>query len=83
METSGASPTVEQNACMIPIVVDTLARKKKEGPSIMDHFLLFFVPSQEKAAKAAYLSKNPLLEIVGFFVHVLCIYWRTSDGLFW
>ncbi|KAG2672328.1 hypothetical protein I3760_13G035300 [Carya illinoinensis] len=57
LETSGASSTVEQIAWMISIAADTIARKEKEGLSFASPFLLFLVPSQEKAAKVRSVCK--------------------------
>lgn len=51
METSGNSATDEQIAWMVSSAADTIARKEKEGLSFASPFLLFLVPSQEKAAK--------------------------------
>jgi hypothetical protein len=51
LETSGASSTVEQIAWMFSTAADTIARKEKEGLTFASPFLLFLVPSQEKAAK--------------------------------
>lgn len=51
LETSGTSSTSEQIAWIISTAADTMARKEKEGLLLSSPFLLFLVPSQEKAAK--------------------------------
>ena len=51
LETSGTSSTLEQIAWMISTAADTMARKEKDGLLLISPFLLFLVPSQEKAAK--------------------------------
>lgn len=51
LETSGLCSSLEQIAWMISTAADTIARKEKEGLFLTAPFLLFIVPSQEKAAK--------------------------------
>lgn len=51
METSGTSATTEQIAWMVSGAADTYVRKEKKGLSVANPFLLFLVPSQEKAAQ--------------------------------
>lgn len=58
LETSGFSCTIEQIAWVVSIAADTIARKEKEGLSFNSPFLLFLVPSQEKAAKVCYAFVN-------------------------
>ena len=53
LETSGPSSTVEQIAWIVSTAADTIARKEKEGMTFANPFLLFIVPSQEKAAKVS------------------------------
>ncbi|CAK9159617.1 unnamed protein product [Ilex paraguariensis] len=55
-ETSGAS-TTEQIGWMASTAADTIARKEKEGQSFTSPFLLFLVPSQEKATKVRIVCK--------------------------
>ncbi|XP_034703766.1 probable ATP-dependent RNA helicase ddx5 [Vitis riparia] len=57
LETSGACSTLEQIAWMISTAADTIARKEKEGLFLTSPFLLFLVPSQEKAAKVRAVCK--------------------------
>ncbi|CAL5363402.1 unnamed protein product [Camellia sinensis] len=53
LETSGACSTIEQIAWMASTAADTIVRKEKEGLLLTSPFLLFLVPSQEKAIKGA------------------------------
>ncbi|KDP45031.1 hypothetical protein JCGZ_01531 [Jatropha curcas] len=62
LETSGSLCTIEQIAWIISIAADTIARKEKEGLSLASPFLLFLVPSQEKAAKVRLVCK-PLKDL--------------------
>lgn len=55
MEISGNPATTEQIAWIVSSAADTIARKEKEGLSFASPFLLFLVPSQEKAAKVCTL----------------------------
>ncbi|XP_050212218.1 ATP-dependent RNA helicase DBP3 [Mercurialis annua] len=61
LETSGTC-TFEQVAWIISIAADAIARKEKEGLSFSSPFLLFLVPSQEKAAKVRLVCK-PLKDL--------------------
>ncbi|XAR52288.1 RNA helicase [Bertholletia excelsa] len=49
LETSGTCSTIKQIAWMAATATDNIARKDKEGLSMTSPFLLFLVPSQEKA----------------------------------
>ncbi|KAM7526825.1 hypothetical protein LguiA_016727 [Lonicera macranthoides] len=49
LQASGACSTVEQVAWIAATAADTIARKEKEGLSLASPFLLFLVPSLEKA----------------------------------
>ena len=51
LETGGACSTTEQIAWIASTAADSIARKEKEGLSLTGPFLLFIVPSQEKASK--------------------------------
>ncbi|XP_057979524.1 ATP-dependent RNA helicase DBP3 isoform X2 [Malania oleifera] len=57
LETSGSSLTIEQVAWIASTAADTIARKEKEGLSFTSPFLLFLVPSQEKATKVRSVCK--------------------------
>ncbi|KAJ4971095.1 hypothetical protein NE237_004194 [Protea cynaroides] len=57
LETTGACSTTEQIAWMASNAADTIARKEKEGLSVVNPFLLFIVPSQEKATKVRSVCK--------------------------
>lgn len=49
--TNQAHATTEQVAWVAATTADAISRKEKEGLSISNPFLLFLVPSQEKAVK--------------------------------
>ena len=51
LEASGTSSTMEQIAWMVSCAADSVSRKDEEGLSVTSPFLLFLVPSQEKATK--------------------------------
>ena len=51
LEISGTSSTVEKIAWIVCSAADTISRKDEEGLSYASPFLLFLVPSQEKAMK--------------------------------
>ncbi|OVA04634.1 DNA/RNA helicase [Macleaya cordata] len=57
LETTGSCSTIEQIAWMISTAADIFGRKEKEGLSIATPFLLFLVPSQEKAIKVRSVCK--------------------------
>ncbi|KAK3228429.1 hypothetical protein Dsin_000310 [Dipteronia sinensis] len=58
IETSGSSSSVEHTAWMVSTAADSIARNEKEGLSFTSPFLLFLVPSQEKAAKVRSVCKS-------------------------
>ena len=51
IETSGTSATTAQIAWMVSGAADTFVRKEKQGLSFGSPFLLFLVPSQERAVQ--------------------------------
>ncbi|OIT38022.1 PREDICTED: uncharacterized protein LOC109239997 [Nicotiana attenuata] len=55
--TNQAHATVEQIAWVAATAADAISSKEKEGISISSPFLLFLVPSQEKAAKVRKICK--------------------------
>ncbi|PSR98769.1 ATP-dependent RNA helicase [Actinidia chinensis var. chinensis] len=57
LETGGACSTTEQIAWIASTAADSIARKEKEGLSLTGPFLLFVVPSQEKASKVRSVCK--------------------------
>ncbi|XP_062091888.1 uncharacterized protein LOC133797828 [Humulus lupulus] len=57
LETSGASSTVEKIAWIVSSAADTISKKDEEGLSYASPFLLFLVPSQEKATKVRSVCK--------------------------
>ncbi|XP_059628410.1 uncharacterized protein LOC132271141 isoform X2 [Cornus florida] len=58
LETSGACSTIEQISWIASTAADTIVRKEKEGQSFTSPFLLFLVPSQEKATKVRMVCKS-------------------------
>lgn len=57
LETSGDCSTSDQIAWVTSTAADTIARKEKEGLLINSPFLLFLVPSQEKASMVRAVCK--------------------------
>ncbi|CAN6348943.1 unnamed protein product [Urochloa humidicola] len=57
LDTSGASATIEQTAWLVSTVCDIFARKEKLGIVVSCPFLLYLVPSQEKAAQVRSICK--------------------------
>ncbi|KAM6600640.1 hypothetical protein CsatA_020249 [Cannabis sativa] len=57
LETSGTSSTVEKIAWIVSSAADTISKKEEEGVSYASPFLLFLVPSQEKATKVRSVCK--------------------------
>ncbi|GAV58408.1 DEAD domain-containing protein [Cephalotus follicularis] len=76
LETTGSSATVEQIAWMASSAADTIARKEKEGLLFSSPFLLFLVPSQEKAAKVRLVCKP--LKALG--IHTVSLHPGASVG---
>ncbi|ESW17512.1 hypothetical protein PHAVU_007G245100 [Phaseolus vulgaris] len=70
METSGTSATTEQIAWTVSGAADTFVRKEREGLSFAGPFLLFLVPSQEKAIQVRTVCKP--LKSVG--IHTVSIH---------
>ncbi|XVE75513.1 hypothetical protein DITRI_Ditri12bG0099700 [Diplodiscus trichospermus] len=57
LETSGSSSDVEQIAWIASTAADVISRREKEGLLFTGPFLLFLVPSKEKALKVRSLCK--------------------------
>lgn len=57
LETNGSGPAMEQIAWVASNAADIIARKEEEGQSFDWPFLLFLVPSQEKANKVRSVCK--------------------------
>lgn len=55
LETHGADSTLEQIAWMASTAADTISMKEKDGLSFGGPFLLYLVPSKEKASKVCKL----------------------------
>lgn len=56
LETSGVCSSAEQIAWIVSIAADSFARKEKEGLSLTSPFLLYLVPTAEKAAEVSVFS---------------------------
>lgn len=56
--TNQAHATTEQIVWVAATTADAISRKEKEGLSISNPFLLFLVPSQEKAVKVGAILSN-------------------------
>ncbi|KAI3809244.1 hypothetical protein L1987_25214 [Smallanthus sonchifolius] len=69
LETSGCA-TKEQIAWIVSTAVDTITKKEKEGESFTGPYLLFIVPSQEKATQVRAVC-NPLKE---FGIHTVSLH---------
>ncbi|XP_021296170.1 ATP-dependent RNA helicase DBP3 [Herrania umbratica] len=70
LETSGSSSDVEQIAWIASTASDAISRREKEGLSFTSPFLLFLVPSKEKALKVRSLCKP--LKAVG--IHTVSLH---------
>ncbi|KAK6144690.1 hypothetical protein DH2020_021510 [Rehmannia glutinosa] len=57
LETNGPDSTIEQIAWMASTAADTISMKEKEGLSLSGPFLLYLVPSQDKASKVRQVCK--------------------------
>ncbi|KAM2845774.1 hypothetical protein COP1_028180 [Malus domestica] len=75
LETSGTSSTMEQIAWMVSCIADSVSRKDEEGLSVASPYLLFLVPSQEKATKVLRSVCKPL-KALG--IHTVSIHPGTS-----
>ena len=81
LETSGVCSSIEQIAWIVSIAADTIARKEKEGQSFASPFLLFLVPSQEKAAKVCeYIYIYIFFTILNLNCYPSLL---LPNGLFW
>ncbi|GER28936.1 ATP-dependent RNA helicase [Striga asiatica] len=57
LETNGAGSNLEQIAWLASTAADSISVKEKEGASFSGPFLLYLVPSQEKAAEVRQICK--------------------------
>ncbi|TVU50858.1 hypothetical protein EJB05_02250 [Eragrostis curvula] len=57
LDTSGACATLEQTAWLVATACDIVARKERLGMVVSCPFLLYLVPSQEKAAQVRSICK--------------------------
>ncbi|RCV36452.1 hypothetical protein SEVIR_7G330400v4 [Setaria viridis] len=57
LDTSGACATMEQTAWLVSTACDIVARKERLGMVVSCPFLLYLVPSQEKAAQVRSICK--------------------------
>lgn len=67
LETNGADSTMEQIAWITSTAADTISMKEKEGLSFTGPFLLYLVPSQEKASKVCWIL-SPMCQLAALFV---------------
>ncbi|KAK6131854.1 hypothetical protein DH2020_034407 [Rehmannia glutinosa] len=74
METNGGDSTVEKIAWITSTAADTISMKEKEGFSFNGPFLLYLVPSQDKAYKVRQVCKS--LEVVG--IHTVTLHSDAS-----
>lgn len=70
LDTSGLSSTDEQIAWVVSSAADSIARKEKEGLSFSSPYLLYLVPTQEKATQVRSMCKP--LKALG--VHTVSIH---------
>ena len=70
LDTSGASATLEQTAWLVSTACDIVARKERLGMVVSCPFLLYIVPSQEKAAQ---VSVSILLFLLSCMLFVLSV----------
>lgn len=70
LETSGTSSTIEQIAWMVSSAADSISGKDEEDLSVTSPFLLFLVPSQEKATQVRSVCKP--LKVLG--IHTVSIH---------
>lgn len=54
LENSGSSPSVQQMAWIASTAADSISQKEKDGISFTSPFLLYLVPSQQKANKVSW-----------------------------
>ncbi|PWA64927.1 DNA/RNA helicase, DEAD/DEAH box type, N-terminal [Artemisia annua] len=73
LETSGGA-TMEQIAWIASSAVDTITRKEKEGVSFTTPYLLFLVPSQEKAMEVRSVCKP----LKAFGIHTVSLHSGAS-----
>lgn len=73
LETSGGA-TMEQIAWIASSAVDTITRKEKEGVSFTSPYLLFLVPTQEKAAEVRSVCKP----LKAFGIHTVSLHSGAS-----
>ncbi|XP_030545559.1 probable ATP-dependent RNA helicase ddx5 isoform X2 [Rhodamnia argentea] len=74
LETSGVCISAEQIAWIVSIAADAFARKEKEGLSLTSPFLLYLVPTAEKAAEVRAICKP--LKALG--IHTVSIHSGAS-----
>ncbi|KAI3470565.1 hypothetical protein Pfo_027228 [Paulownia fortunei] len=74
LETNGADSTKEQIAWMASTAADIISMKEKEGLSFSGPFLLYLVPSQDKASKVRQVCKP--LKVLG--IHTVSLHLGAS-----
>ena len=70
LDTSGSCATLEQTAWLVSTACDIVARKERLGMVVSCPFLLYIVPSQEKAAQ---VSVSILLFLLSCMLFVLSV----------
>lgn len=83
LETSGACSTIEQIAWIASTATDSIARKEKEGLSLTGPFLLFLVPSQEKAIKVCKFRSGFLNFVLIIYSHLWLQSFHAMDNQLW
>lgn len=63
LETSGSSTSVEYIAWVVSTAADSIAKREKEGHLFTSPFLLYLVPSQEKAVEVCMLYSSMALSL--------------------
>ncbi|XP_021731468.1 uncharacterized protein LOC110698363 [Chenopodium quinoa] len=74
LENSGTSPSVQQMAWIASTAADSISQKEKDGASFSNPFLLYLVPSQEKASKVRSVCKP----LKAFGIHTVSLHPGTS-----
>lgn len=74
LENSETSPSFQQMAWIASTAADSISQKEKDGLSFTGPFLLYLVPSQEKASKVRSLCKP----LKAFGIHTVSLHPGTS-----
>lgn len=74
LDTSGACSSREQIAWLVSAASDIITRKEKQGLVVKCPFLLFLVPSQEKAIQVSRFSSNSLYHTAATILSLLLFF---------